>query len=191
MSPENTIFEDFCRNKVDSFYKDIYPGLMLYAIRWLGNEHAFLAEDCVQSAVFKAWKRRNNFSSTASLKSYLYTCIKNNIIDIHRKHNSSVKYASSLNDELVFMNSIIEQETLDILFKTIESLPEKYRTIVEMSFIENLKIKEIADTLNLSESTIEKRKAKALDLVREKLTEIYGDSLFVTLLMIELWSKLR
>ncbi len=191
MSSEKTIFEEFCKSRVDSFYKNIYPGLLLYAIRWLGNEHSFLAEDCVQSAVLKAWKRRNDFPSTASLKSYLYTCIKNNIIDIHRKHNSGMKYAESLNDELTFTNSIIEQETIDILCKAMDTLPEKYRTVVEMSFIEGLKIKEIAEKLGVSESSVEKRKAKALDLVREKLIEIYGDSIFVTMLMIELWSRFQ
>ena len=191
MSSENTIFEDFCKSKVESFYKNIYPGLLLYAVLGLGNEHSFLAEDCVQSAVLKAWKRRNDFPSTPALKSYLYTCIKNNIIDIHRKHNSGSKYAASLNDEILFSNSLIEQETLDILFGAIQTLPEKYRNIIEMSYVEGLKIKEIAGALSLSESTVEKRKAKALDLIREKLIEVYGDSIFVTILMIELWSRLK
>jgi len=188
MSPENKIFEDFCKSKVDSFYENIYPGLLLYAIRWLGKEHSFLAEDCVQNAVFNAWERRNNFSSASALKSYLYTCIKNNIIDIHRKANSGKKYTSSLDDQLVFSNSIIEQETLNILFKAIATLPDKYRNVLEMCFIKGLKIKEIADALNLSESTIEKRKAKSLDLLREKLTEIYGDNIYVTILMLALLS---
>jgi DNA-directed RNA polymerase specialized sigma24 family protein len=60
-----------------------------------------------------------------------------------------------------------------------------------MSYVEGLKIKEIADALSLSESTVEKRKAKALDLIRERLIEVYGDSIFVTMLMIELWSQLK
>jgi RNA polymerase sigma-70 factor (ECF subfamily) len=191
MSPENKIFEDFCKSKVESFYKNIYPGLLLYAIRWLGKEHSFLAEDCVQNAVFNAWERRNNFSSASALKSYLYTCIKNNIIDIHRKSKSGNKYISSLDDQLVFTNSIIEQETLNILFKAISTLPDKYRVVLEMNFIEGLKIKEISNALNLSESTIEKRKYKALDMLRDILTNIYGDTIYVTILLLALLSRLR
>lgn len=191
MSPESKIFDDFCKSKVESFYKNIYPGLLLYAIRWLGKEHSFLAEDCVQNAIFNAWERRSNFTSATALKSYLYTCIKNNIIDIHRKANSGKKYTFSLDDQLVFSNSIIEQETLNILFKAIASLPDKYRIVLEMCFIEGLKIKEISNALSLSESTIEKRKYKALDLLRDKLTKIYGDTIYVTILMLALLNRLR
>jgi RNA polymerase sigma-70 factor (ECF subfamily) len=191
MSSENKIFEDFARSRVDSFYENVYPGLLLYAIRWLGNEHSFLAEDCVQNAVLNAWKRRNDFASTAAIKSYLYTCIKNNIIDIQRKHSAKEKYTASLDDDIAFSNSIIDQETINMLCKTIDSLPEKYKVVLEMSFIDGLKNLEIARELGVSDSSVEKRKAKALELVREKLIDIYGDTIFVTMLMIDLWSRLR
>ena len=38
-----------------------------------------------------------------------------------------------------------------------------------LSFIEGLKITDIAEQLNVSESTVKKTKAKALDILREKL----------------------
>jgi len=41
----------------------------------------------------------------------------------------------------------------------------------------------------LSDSTVEKRKAKALALVREQLIAIYGDSVFVSLLLLSLWNR--
>ena len=71
----------------------------------------------------------------------------------------------------------IDKDQLNILFKAIASLPDKYRIVLEMCFIEGLKIKEISNALSLSESTIEKRKYKALDLLRDKLTKIYGDTI--------------
>jgi len=189
MSPERAIIEDFTQNRVESLYENIYPGLLLYAIRWLGDEYSFLAEDCVQNAILNAWRKRSEFTTTAALKSYLYTCVRNNVIDIQRKSSAKEKYAVSLNDDLVFSNSLIEQETIDILYKTIDGLPEKYRVVFEMSFIDGLKNIEIAKELGLSDSTVEKRKAKALALVREQLIAIYGDSVFVSLLLLSLWNR--
>lgn len=191
MSAGTSIVEDFTNNRVESLYENVYPGLLLYAIRWLGDEYSFLAEDCVQNAVLNAWKRRKDFNTTAALKSYLYTCIKNNVIDIQRKSSAQEKYSASLDDDQVFSNSIIEQETIDILYKTIDSLPEKYRLIFEKSFIDGMKNIEIAKELGISDSTVEKRKAKALSIVREKLIELYGDNVFVTLLILSLLSKIR
>jgi len=191
MSSEKTIIEDFAKSRIESFYENIYPGLLLYAIRWLGDEFSFMAEDCVQNAVLNAWKKRNEFASIAALKSYLYTCIKNSIIDIQRKNSAKEKYTASLGDELIFSNSIIDQETIDLLYRTINSLPEKFRIVFEMSFLDGLKNAEIAKELGLSNSSIEKRKAKALDMVREKLIEIYGDTIFVTLLMLTIWSRIK
>jgi len=191
MSLENTIIEDFAKSRIESLYENIYPGLLLYAIRWLGNEYSFMAEDCVQNAVLNAWKRRDDFTSTATLKSYLYTCIKNSIIDIQRKNSAKERYAASLNDELIFSNSIIDQETINILYKAIDSLPEKYRIIFEKSFLDGLKNVEIAKELGLSNSSVEKRKAQALDMIREKLIDVYGDTVFVTLLMLTIWSRMN
>lgn len=186
-----SIVEDFTNNRIESLYEDIYPGLLLYAIRWLGDEYSFLAEDCVQNAVLNAWKRRKDFNTTAALKSYLYTCIKNNVIDIQRKSSAQEKYSASLNDDQVFSSSIIEQETIDILYRTIDALPEKFRIIFEKSFIDGMKNIEIAKELGISDSTVEKRKAKALSIVREKLLEIYGDNVFVSLLILSLLTRLR
>jgi RNA polymerase sigma-70 factor (ECF subfamily) len=191
MSSEKTIIEDFAKSRIESFYENTYPGLLLYAIRWLGDEFSFMAEDCVQNAVLNAWKKRSEFASIAALKSYLYTCIKNSVIDIQRKNSAKEKYTASLGDELIFSNSIIDQETTALLYRTINSLPEKYRVVFEMSFLEGLKNVEIAKELGLSNSSIEKRKAKALDMVREKLIEIYGDTIFVTLLMLTIWSRIK
>jgi RNA polymerase sigma-70 factor (family 1) len=190
MPSEKTIIEDFAKSRIESLYENIYPGLLLYAIRWLGNEYSFMAEDCVQNAILNAWKRRDDFTSTATLKSYLYTCIKNSIIDIQRKNSAKERYTASLNDELIFSNSIIDQETINILYKAIDSLPEKYRIIFEKSFLDGLKNVEIAKELGLSNSSVEKRKAKALDMIREKLIEVYGDTVFVTLLMLTIWSHM-
>ena len=150
-------------------YRRLYPALLLYAVRYAGEQNGFLAEDCVQNAVFNAWKRRLQFESVESLKSFLYISIKNEIVSLHRKAKASERYLSQLEDEVFFQNSVIDQETQLLLYYAIRSLPERERQIFELSCIEGLKITDIAEQLNVSESTVKKTKAKALDILREKL----------------------
>ena len=68
-----------------------------------------------------------------------------------------------------FANTVSNQETQLLLFNAIHSLPDRERQIFELSFIEGLKNIEIAEQLGVSDSTVKKAKAKALEILREKL----------------------
>ena len=72
-------------------------------------------------------------------------------------------------NEAFFANTVINQETQLLLFNAIHSLPDRERQIFELSFIEGLKNIEIAEQLGVSDSTVKKAKAKALEILREKL----------------------
>ena len=150
-------------------YRNVYPGLILYAIKYLGEESEFLAEDCVQNAIFSAWERRNKFDSVYTFKAFLYMAIKNDIISIHRKNSARERYVRELEDVSCFANSVIDQEAQTLLYSAIEELPEKARIVFEMSFMEGLKNVEIAEKLGLSDSSVKKYKATALDFLRKKL----------------------
>jgi RNA polymerase sigma-70 factor (ECF subfamily) len=69
------------------------------------------------------------------------------------------------------------QEALDTLYEIIDSLPEEYRKIFELSYVKGLKNEEIARELNLSLSGTKKRKARFLELLREKLSKHTGNTL--------------
>lgn len=70
------VLQAFKKGQLELFYRRIYPGLLLYAVKNAGDRHDFLAEDCVQNAIFNAWKRRDSFDSIYTLKSFLYTSVK-------------------------------------------------------------------------------------------------------------------
>ena len=152
------VLQAFKKGQLELFYRRIYPGLLLYAVKNAGDRHDFLAEDCVQNAIFNAWKRRDSFDSIYTLKSFLYTSVKNEIISLYRKGKAQERYSSQLENEAFFANTVIDQETQLLLFNAIHSLPD-----------EGLKNIEIAEQLGVSDSTVKKAKAKALEILREKL----------------------
>lgn len=169
MNWEAKILVDFQQGKLESLYRNVYPGLILYAVKYLGEESEFLAEDCVQDTIFKAWERRKKFDSIFTFKAFLYTSIKNEIISIHRKNSARDRYARQLGDDIFFEHSMIDQEAQTLLYNAIDQLPEKAKLVFELSFMEGLKNVEIAEKLGLSDSSVKKYKASALDFLRERL----------------------
>ena len=65
----------FVAGKVDEFYHKLYPGLIAYACRQLGDNLSYLAEDCVQDAVLQSYNKRNDFDSSMAWYAYILKCI--------------------------------------------------------------------------------------------------------------------
>ena len=92
---------------------------------------------------------------------------------------------SQQDDRTEFLNSIIEQETLNLLYDSIERLPEKYRRIFELHFQQGLKNAEIAQLLGITESAVKKQKACMLDLLRKDLQKRTGNHFLAATLLLQ------
>ena len=166
------IIHNFREGRMEQFYASVYPYLITYAARILGEDYSFLAEDCVQDVVFRMYEKRNEYKSVFHFKSTLYTAIHNNAISYLRKNDSHQKYLSTQQEDSEDLQaSFIMQETLETLYKAIDNLPPKYHTIFELSFEQGLSIPEIAKQLNLSVSGVKKQKSHMLDLLKSSLPE--------------------
>ena len=185
MSLYEQIFADFSRGDVTSFYKRMYPEILIFTARLLGDNFAFLAEDCVQNAVFKTYNRYHTFTSSLQWKVFLYTCVRNEAINILRKGQAQRNYLEQQNEEnedLVL--EFIEQETLTLLYNAIESLPQKYKDLFEMSFERGLKNREVAELLSVAEVTVKKQKAQLIEMLRLRLKGKIEDPYFSLLILI-------
>jgi RNA polymerase sigma-70 factor (ECF subfamily) len=129
------------------------------------------AEDVLQETFIKLW---NNCSKVvySKVKSYLYTIANNTFLDIKRhevivrKHQKNfVNYNTSESPEFL----MIEEEFLLKVEHIIANLPKKEREVFLLSRIEKKKYKEIAEKLEISIKTVEKRMHGALLVMREKL----------------------
>lgn len=168
------IFKEFKAGKIDMFYRKMYPQLLTYAGRHLGKDYAFLAEDYVQDAIYKTYLHKDSLANTFAFKSFLYSCIYNAIISLLRRQTAKENYLSAYkeeNNEHDFLNSLIEEETLNMLWEAIENLPAKYQKLFHLSFEEGLKNAEIAALLHISESAVKKRKAQFISLLRQQLIQ--------------------
>jgi RNA polymerase sigma-70 factor (ECF subfamily) len=172
MVDKEQILSEFINGDIDNFYMHMYSPLLAYAVRILGSNYSFLAEDCVQDAIALGYEKRSTFEFSWKLKSFLFTCVHNNCIDLLRKTKRQDNYVSQQNVvEEEISAGMIEQETIDIMRQAINELPEKYRQIFELYYEKGLKMREVADLLDITFETLKKRKAKMFSILRERFKD--------------------
>lgn len=162
------ILDDFKAGRLDAFYRDAYPPLLTYAVRILSDGYAFLAEDCVQDCIFRSYQERDHITDPQSWRSFLYTAVHNTAVSMLRRQKAHDNYLGHASPD-IDMPSLVEQETLDILYSAIERLPDSLRAVFDLSFEQGLSNQEIADRIGLSLSGVKKRKAKMLSTLRHSL----------------------
>ena len=186
MAREEKVYTDFKNGQIDTLYAELYAPLMNYAARFLTNDYAMMAEDCVQEAIIKAYQTRDTFTSSCQLKSYLFTCIHNNCVSVLRKASSRQNYVLMPKEEIEqeFSASMIEQETIDMLHAAIRELPEKYQQLFELNYEQGLKNEEVARLLEISINGFNKRKAKMISLLRDKFRDNELMQILITVLLV-------
>lgn len=158
------------------FFNLLYPSLVYYAFRILKDRQA--AEDVVEDAFIKIWERHSTFTNSQAIKPWLYTVARNMCLDRLRKEKSSRRYkeAMSFQGKNSFqessLNDIIHAEIINEIHSTINSLPTECRKIFQMIYIQGKTVREIADELQLSISTIKNQKARGLSILRKKFPNL-------------------
>lgn len=171
MTDNHQILSDFSRGNLKALYGSMYRPLIMYASKCLSDRFSFLAEDCVQDAIFKAYQSRRVFPSLSALRSYLYTAVRNKSIDILRKSQAQENYltgVSSISDDL--FTDILEQETKRRLFEAVDQLPDREKEMFFL-FMDGNKISEVAQIIGLAESTVKQKKARIIARLRQLISD--------------------
>lgn len=139
----------------------------LYLIALSFTHNKYDAEDILQNTFLKLWKNSKPFLDNIHIDKWLtIVCInesKNNIKNLFRVHNE-------LNIEVLDKTTFDNENQYDI-FNAIMSLPKNERTVIHLFYYEDLKIKDIAKMLKISESAVKTR----LNRARNKIKLILGD----------------
>lgn len=148
---------------------------------WLLHTHAYKklndreeAKDVVQGVFMTLWAKRENIELTSNLAGYLYTAIRNQILNLIAHKQVQSKYIDSIADfaEVGTVQAdfqVRERELQSIIEREIALLPPKMREIFLMSRKANLTHREIALDLNLSEHTVRTQIRNALRILRVRL----------------------
>lgn len=130
------------------------------------------AEDIVSLAFLKLWNRHQDFSSFAGIRSFLYTTVRNQCLDVLRHRtvvNAAHEQLSVVPPEGTIEARMYQAELLQLIHQEIQNLPLKPRQILEWSFLEELSTTEIAQKLTITESHVRVEKSRALVQLRTAL----------------------
>lgn len=156
---------------IENLFLNYYKRLCYFAAQQTGDKQT--AEDIVQEVFLKIWKNDIPFNNETQAKSYLYTSIKNACLNISRHQNVVNRYAESRGEpdkeEAKALENLVRSEVLGEIHAAIEKLPDGCRTVLKLSYFNSLKNEEIANHLGVSINTVKTQKARALQILREKL----------------------
>ena len=142
-------------------FRKYYANLLFYATRIVGDEEA---EDVVQDVFVELYRA----VYTRALNVLKHRDIKNTyeavVTEINQKRIEF--YQPDSND---VVKRIEDRELRKELSEAINELPDKCKTVFRLSYLHDMKKKEIADTMGISLRTVEAHMYKALKFLRERL----------------------
>lgn len=132
------------------------------------------AEELVQDLFFRIWQDRERLRITTSIKSYLYTAVRNrclNALKVKKRNGPlDLDQQDGSHEDQRSEDELTERSAR--VHAAIAALPEERRKVFTMSKHEGLKYQEIADRLGISVKTVENQMGKALKTLREELVDL-------------------
>ena len=137
------------------------------------------AEDLYQEVFLKAYKNIRNFRFESQFYTWLYRITVNTSYNYKRKQARLNLYEPDAEKESGHLtwiadpgdNSTSGQEIMAAVKTAMIVLPQKQRTVFILKHLENLKIKDIARILNISEGTVKRYLFRAMEKLRVELKE--------------------
>ncbi len=129
------------------------------------------AEDVVQDTMLKVWNKQESWSAIDNLEGYCMRAVRNIALDkIALKENQHEDLpGQETNDRYVsYPDEILERgEQLDLIYRLINDLPEKQKTIMQLRDIEEMSYREIADIMSITEDQVKVTLFRARQKVKE------------------------
>ena len=167
--------------KAQSGHSDSFGGIYdlhhekIFRFIYLKVSHKEEAEDLTHQVFLSAWKNIKNYViKDTPFVSWLYQIARNKVIDHYRSKKNHTPLDSAIenipdqyNLELITENKIeIEQ-----IKNSLKKLTDEQQDVLIMRFVEDLPIKEVAQSLNKSNGAIKLIQFRAINKLKEILNK--------------------
>jgi RNA polymerase sigma-70 factor (ECF subfamily) len=168
---EKKAFEELMRK----YEKKIFS----FVIRMVRNEE--VAIDLTQDFFIKVFNVLDKYNFEYKFSTWAYRICYNLVIDHIRKNQAAV---DSLDDESVTAHDLLESghisredgfkalaraETRDYVWRVVDQIPLKFRELILLRYIQDLKYEEIADITALPVGTVKNRIFKAKEILKQEM----------------------
>ena len=161
-------------------FNGYYQELCNFGLRY--TRQPSVTEEIVQEVFIYLWEKRDQIQINSSVKSYLYTAVRNRSINYIKLQlpkdlaKTDVDKAFGEASDEGTSDNIENLELKERIQIAIDSLPTKCRAIFVLSRNGGLTYQEIADELDLSVKTVENQMTIALKKLRKSLDSVWEKS---------------
>lgn len=165
---------------LSALFHQYYKSIFQYGQK-LTNYNTELTKEIIQDLFFKLWERRATLGDVQSVKVYIFTAFRRELIDKERRLDVEEGYLASLNlndyeeDSPEDLLLIEEKELSDAqkIKKAMIKLPKRIKEAITLRYFEEMEYTEIAEIMNLKERTVYNFVHEGISLLRKELTLIF------------------
>ncbi len=169
-----------------------YKGRLTYFCKRFLKEETSI-EDLLQDIFIQIWETRDSLNPELSISAYLHTLTQNRILNMFRQFDVHSRFAKHILKNQIETTNQTEDELIykdyaEFLNHAMEILSPKQKEVFQLSRIQGLSYKEIADLLQISVPTVQEHASLALRKIKNSLiqhADIYFKSIITILLLIQ------
>ena len=148
------------------------------------------AEDLVQESALRAFRFRHTFQRGTKFKSWFYRIVVNQFYTCTRRHRNTTASLDSLTDSMdnfLFARSaeagllrydadpsanVVARMTEDDVSRALAALPDEFRAVATLYFMEDMSYNEIAEILEVPIGTVRSRLHRARRMLQKQLWRV-------------------
>ncbi|MFH0886664.1 MAG: sigma-70 family RNA polymerase sigma factor [bacterium] len=156
---------------------------IIYSIVRDANE----ADDVAQEVFFKVYRSAASFKGRCSFYTWLYRIsVNESLLRLRSKKKSVISLDSTSSQDKIsdikeHLSSsdespeavLIREELRESIYRVLNTIPDKYRTVVILRNMNDLSYKEISETMNISVNKVKTWLFRARKMLTSKLEPLY------------------
>jgi RNA polymerase sigma-70 factor (ECF subfamily) len=159
------------RHAFECLFRLLYPRLVGFAIQYTKSKS--VAGDIVQDAFVVLWEKREQTDPDRSLRSYLYTIVRNRALNHIRDHSGRTVEIDQVPESQLKApqrsdTKAVPDFKIKLVREWIENLPARQKEAFKLSRYEGLEHDEIAKVMNISSNTVNNHIVGALRNLRQQ-----------------------
>jgi RNA polymerase sigma factor (sigma-70 family) len=164
------------------FFRNNYRALVAYARQFITDSSERDGEDIVQDVMVNLFDKADVMEPVRNLTGYVYTAIRNRIVDIMRTRKKAVSLDTPIEEqpgislkEMIrdtgkdALGALEEKDRRRAMVEAIEALGEDERSVVVATEFEGRSFREIAEEWEIPMGTLLSRKSRAIGHIGEFL----------------------
>ena len=148
------------------------PAMMAVCVRYVGDYET--ARDVLQDGFIKVFTKIDSYNGTGAFGGWIRRIFVTTALEYLRR-NDALKQSIRLEDVNMQIENVemsaVEKLSVDELMKMIAELPHGFRTVFNLFAIEGYSHSEIAETLNIAESTSRSQYLRARAILQKNIQQ--------------------